>query len=346
VKHHDRPWKCSIQDCEYADGGFLSRKMRDDHCRDHTATDSQKIPDAEIPGGDDIQPLLFDLVRADRVDAVRNLLHRFQDLHWKVQVALRECAASSGSAAMYHLIDPFHRDGFPTYALKLSIQAANKDLFKHLLSRKKDCLPEWDTPTYSSIVSDVLMCDSEEIFEEWEKYIVFESTGARNRDVEQRTAKASRHVMAPIWDRCTQPNVVRATAGHPRRENWLISIWEKIGGVDSLDRVNRGGLLVSVAKTTCSVRLAKYLVDHGAEMDFRRSTLYLTPLRFAARQNSAAAAEMMKYLLLQGADPELEAGRPGLKIRDGKGAKGISRWLGMSWDELVAKTKEERTKMA
>jgi ankyrin repeat protein len=93
-------------------------------------------------------------------------------------------------------------------------------------------------------------------------------------------------------------------------------------------------------------KLAKYFVDHGAEVDFRRSHLYLTALHHAARQNSAAAAEMMKYLLLQGANPELMAGRARLRIRDEKGAKGIAQWLGMSWDELVAKAKEEREKIA
>ena len=38
------------------------------------------------------------------------------------------------------------------------------------------------------------------------------------------------------------------------------------------------------------------------------------------------------------------AGKAKLKIRDEKGAKGIAKWLGMSWDELVAKAKDEAEK--
>ena len=80
MKHHDRPWKCSIQGCVYAEGGFLSRKMRDDHYRDHIATGPLEIPHAENPEPDEIQPLLFDLVKAGKVEAVRNLLCQFQAL--------------------------------------------------------------------------------------------------------------------------------------------------------------------------------------------------------------------------------------------------------------------------
>jgi hypothetical protein len=334
ITHHDRPWKCSIQDCEYAEGGFHSRKMRDNHYLDHIASGPQEIPHAEIPEADEIQPLLFDLVKADKVDVVRNLQDQISALPTSIRNALEECAASFGSAAMIDLIQPFHGGEFPYSSLRSSIRAANIDAFKHLLSRSKDIECTFGDVTYSFILSDVLVSDSEEFFEEWERYI----------DVEFKSVKKSKPV--PFGERYSRPYVIRATAGHPGRENLLISIWEKTLVLKSFGRAYLGSAVVNVAATTCSVRLAKYFVDYGAEVDFRRSALYLTALHHAARQNSAAAAEMMKYLLLQGADPELMAGRAHLRIRDEKGAKGIAQWLGMSWDELVTKTKEEREKIA
>ena len=99
-----------------------------------------------------------------------------------------------------------------------------------------------------------------------------------------------------------------------------------------------------MASSTCSITLAKALIEYGATVDDRRSSLYLTPLHCAARQTSAAAADLMKMLLFAGADPEAKAGRAKLRISEEKGAKGISKWLGMSWDELVARAKEEREK--
>jgi Ankyrin repeat len=307
--------------------------MRDDHYLNHIPSGPQEIPHAEIPEADEIQPLLFDLVKADKVDVVRNLLDQISALPRLIREALEECAASFGSAAMIDLIQPFQRSYFPHSSLRSSIRAANIDVFKHLLSRSEDCDDKRYAygATYSSILSDVLVSDSEQFFEEWERYI----------DVEFKGWKKTTSV--PFGERYLRPRVIRATAGHPGRENMLITIWEKTLVLESIDHAYLGSALVNVAATICSVRLAKFFVDLGAEVDCRRSELYLTALHHAARQDSAAAAEMMKYLLLQGADPELVAGRAHLRIRDEKGAKGIAQWLGMSWDELVAKTKEERS---
>ena len=55
---------------------------------------------------------------------------------------------------------------------------------------------------------------------------------------------------------------------------------------------------------------------------------------------------MMKFLLFCGADPEPKPSRANLRVQDEKGAKGISKWLGMSWEELVTKANEERQKTA
>ena len=330
MKHHDRPWKCNIQGCAYAEGGFLSRTMRDDHYKDHIATGPQEITHAENPEPDEIQPLLFDLVKADKVEAVRSLLRQFQALPKEIKKAIRECAASFGSAAIIDLIEPFDQCEYPLFTLESSIRAANVDLFKHLLSRSKSCRSVWNR-NYSDLAGEVLRSDSEEIFEIWASYI----------DCDRKATDAS-----PWGAQFTRSHVITATAGHPSRENLLITIWERTGILKSFDRAYLGSAVVAIASSTCSVKLAKYFVDHGAEVDFRRSGLYLTALHHAARKSSAAAAEMMKYLLLQGADPELTAVRAGLRIRDEKGPKGIAQWLGTSWDELIAKTKAEREKIA
>lgn len=311
--------------------------MRDDHYRDHIASENQEMPGAEELDGDEIQPLLFDLVKANKVDAVRVLRDQITALPSKIEIALKDCAASFGSAAMIDLIEPFNVHRFPLRTLRCALKAGNIDLFKYLLSRSKDCNTGKYADSYSSFFDDVLTSDSDEVFEEWERYV----------DVEcgyfTRTSATKSSV--PFVERYTQPRVIRVTAGNPSREISLISFWERIGVRKSLDRAYLGSALVNVAMTTCSVKLAKYWVSHGAEVDFRRSDLYLTPLHHAARQNSAAAAEMMEYLLLQGADPERKAGRASLKIRDEKGAKAISQWLGKDWDQVVAEAKEERARM-
>lgn len=329
MKHHDRPWKCSVQDCVYAEGGFLSRKMRDDHCRDHIATGSQEISHAENPEPDEIQPLLFDLVRAGKVEAVRNLLPQFLTLPREIKKAIRECAASFGSAAIIDLIEiPLSKYSFPIDTLLSTIRAGNIDLFKHVLSRSKNCEAYEHDKIY--LLREILRSDSEEAFETLLGYT----------ETEPKTKKG-------LWFlshvNLTSCSIILATTEYPARENLLITLWEQAGVPKSSDRT-LGKAVINVALSSCSVRLAEYLVGHGAKVDFRSGKQSLTALQCAARHNSAAAAEMMKYLLLQGADPELKSDRSLLSVRDEKGAKGIAKWLGMSFDELVATTKKEREK--
>ena len=306
--------------------------MRDDHYRDHIATGPQQIPHTEDPEPDEIQPLLFDLVRAGKVEAVRNLICQFEALPREIKKAIRECAASFGSAAMIDLIEPFDNDSLPFGALRSSIQAGNIDLFHHLQSRAKNSAVWVNQREYLYFIREVLESDSEE---------AYESLVSRIESDLSPTSGPSRDMLMQLLD----SSVIHGSDGNPDRENLLLALWEKVGVPKSGDR-KLGTGLVNVASSTCSVKLAEYLIGHGAMVDFRLSDKYLTPLQHAARQTSAAAAEMMKYLLLQGADPELKAQRASLRIRDEKGAKRIAKWLGMSWDELVAKTKEEREKIA
>ncbi|KAJ0108128.1 uncharacterized protein J7T55_007247 [Diaporthe amygdali] len=107
-------------------------------------------------------------------------------------------------------------------------------------------------------------------------------------------------------------------------------------------------MLRMVARTTCSVTLARYLLEQGADINFRRRPSEETALQIAARHDTAEGAEMMRLLLLSGADPEADTedneqeGSKGRKIRDEVGPLRIKRWLGKSWDALVEETKQIR----
>ncbi|KAK5057893.1 hypothetical protein LTR84_011894 [Exophiala bonariae] len=307
--------------------------MRDEHYREHLAIEIQEIPGVEDPEKDEIQPLLFDLVKADKVDAVRALQKQFLALPRGDEDALRKHAASFGSTAMIDLIMSFQKTNYLADFLRAAVQAGNNDIFKHLLARRQDHGTVMYPSEYPWILMDILASDSEDLFEAWENYV----------DIDMTTCDD--HMRKKRLKYYSGQKLIGATAGHPGRENCLLSIWERIGLLKSSNRTSLGSALVNVAATTCSVKLARHLVSYGAEVDYRLSDRYLTPLHHAARQDSAAAAEMMQYLLLQGADPELDAGRSGLGIRDEKGAKAISKWLGMTWDEVVAKAKEERSEI-
>jgi ankyrin repeat protein len=105
------------------------------------------------------------------------------------------------------------------------------------------------------------------------------------------------------------------------------------------ERDNFDDVLVSVSGGNCSIDIAEFLLRNGADINARkrsRTSHSRTPLYNAASKNTAAAAQLMKFLLEWGADPFLIVnGRTAGKL---SGARNISKWLGITWDELVEST--------
>lgn len=326
MRHHDKPWKCSFHGCEYQDGGFLSRKMRDEHLdRSHQENNAVATFPTESLDPDEIQPLLFDLVKADNVVMVKGLLKQFESLEDYCKLELRKCAARFGSASMLELIADKTFPGRTWFRIGSgSIDGNNLETFRCLLSLLKDVRKgEWRG--YGSIAYLVLDSDLEDIVVEWAKFV----------DYEFMFQEPSKEDAAQYL----YPNAIRTAAGRAHSEQVLCRIW-KTHVLKKLSPAQVGSALLSAAQSPSSIELAQTLLDHGAPVDYRGSVKYMTPLHHAARQTTAAAAEFMKFLLFRGADPEGNSQKSHLKIREEKGAKGISKWLGISWDELVAQAKE------
>ncbi|KAK4214185.1 hypothetical protein QBC37DRAFT_373215 [Rhypophila decipiens] len=116
-------------------------------------------------------------------------------------------------------------------------------------------------------------------------------------------------------------------------------MFEDTGLLKALPEYHRHRTLQSVADTNFSIGIAKYLLKGGVLVNYKRSGSHNTALRYAAKRDTADAAKFMKFLLLCGANSGNTGKR---KIGDQKGAKNISKHLGMSWDELVAETAKQR----
>lgn len=81
--------------------------MRDEHLdRYHQQEGPQRTLALDEPDNDEIQPLLFDLIKADEVEIVKTLLPRLDDVPYSVRGELGREAARSGSWAMLQLIAP------------------------------------------------------------------------------------------------------------------------------------------------------------------------------------------------------------------------------------------------
>jgi hypothetical protein len=287
------------------------------------------------PDEDEIQPLLFDLVRADRVELVKSLLPRLAKMSADIKNAIFILAAGSGSTAMVDLVRSYASCESQN-ALVAAVKGDNIETFRHLLH----IYPQ----KYPSMLPEILKSKNKEFLLDWEAFVDadYESWSRVREGARRKSA-------VPFGDRYIRPFVLTAAKEVPEAETFILLLWEKLNLAKNLTKVYLGDALLSVAMTCCSVTLAKYLIDAGAQVDHRRSSQFLTPLHYAVKHNTAQAAELVKFLLSLDADPTaFSISIPGKgskirRIRDEAGAKGISKWLGVSWDELVANTETEKT---
>lgn len=112
---------------------------------------------------------------------------------------------------------------------------------------------------------------------------------------------------------------------------------------DSLTTKALNQALKAEAETKRSVEIGRWLLQNGAEVNSRGGSLTKkvgTALYAVSVKRTENAAHFAKFLLESGADPTLGiSGRlPGEQI----GARNISKWLGMTWEELVESTKSAR----
>jgi ankyrin repeat protein len=101
--------------------------------------------------------------------------------------------------------------------------------------------------------------------------------------------------------------------------------------------------LIALVRGNCSIDIAEFLLRNGANVNTRGSKNHpraSTPLYSAVRRNTAKAAQLAKFLLESGANPSADVcGRTAGEL---PGAQNISKWLGMTWDELVESTAAAR----
>jgi hypothetical protein len=319
---------------------------------------------------DGVEALLSDLVQENQVAVVQEVLSTFpnalqaSDSRHKLQIL----AAFAASGAMLELLEePADYDEVKLVSetsadcIAESIKGRNGSTLRYLLSRvnpffddkipsANDCsslirLRERKGKDYDHrvlLISQLVSNDWLEGMKIWAKWLrsglnTFPSRG-RNLTLIKRLFGGNKTILA--------------TASHSAGDQQLLCLWGDSGVVSLLDEMWASQTLRNVAEFSCSITLAAYLLGHGANINGRPSHTQKTALHRAAGNTSAEGAEMIRFLLLNGADPEAELKatdkrnfwrrRPGKKIREEEGAKGIHRWLGKTWDELVEETKRIR----
>ncbi|UPL01667.1 hypothetical protein LCI18_012601 [Fusarium solani-melongenae] len=312
-KNHDKPWKCDVAGCDYAEIGFISRRMRDDHLQSgHLLDDNSKPEEVDKYNEDEIQPLLFDLVAANKFEAVKALLPFIEKLS---DAAREKLAISARSPALLQLfVTPEILSGDICINV---IQTGNVNLSKVLLANPHPWLKElFPNVEFRDIFAAVIKSDSQELYKIWSPSISSDFAAS------------------------TEELVLAATQNDASREQLLLTFWKEHDVLRKCRENETGQTLSGIARTTCSINLARHILEHGCQADARSSSKALTPLFWAARRNTKQAAHFMEFLLMWGANPKMLCRRKDL--RSEKGVVGISTWLGVSWDDLIERTTKER----
>ncbi|KAL9621185.1 MAG: hypothetical protein Q9160_004317 [Pyrenula sp. 1 TL-2023] len=367
-KHHRKPWKCDVKTCQYAEIGFLSSRMRRDHQRFHHRDMDTKV--VLLPNKideDNVQPLLFDFVRLDEVEAAKQLLPFARKLSGSVHRALVQVAASTASAKMMDLLT----EGPESLSAQKRLTAAVTS------SANED--PEFKILNISQFVESIRGKNLDTFYFFRDRIDRFWSRSNNHLDntngcirvfaafscsdpTSQRMFKECEGLLIESishWSKRENTilfengaikglgRMVEHTNGDPDQENRLIQIFNAVRLKEAMTVLNfkayLGHLLRSVVETGCSLSIAKALCRHGIDIDARLKQSHGTPLHLAAQRPSRGAADFMVFLLYQGANPEI---RPKIKRRvcEEKGPKGVSKHIGMTWDELPEKVKQDRAR--
>lgn len=321
--------------------------MRDAHLKSGHSHAADPVlsntPPPEKLEDEELQPLMFDVIETDRVEIVTSLIARLRNLDRSVQIEVAIHAAKMGSHSILQL---FSDSGLLTGAFVLNheidwdrfarlavitVQSESISLSKILLCwvTTLDLRLERYKLSFqlavAKIIANIIALESEEMFELWRPKLI-SGFGITGTSVE-------------VAEAFTFGGTMSSTENIPNRERMLFGIWEESKIFDTLKARERQKILPTIADSSCSVNLARYAIQHACEID-KSNNNSLTALQIASRKTTQQAAYLMEFLLLQGADPNPRTARK--RIGDERGARGISKWLGLTWEQLVERTTKER----
>jgi ankyrin repeat protein len=321
VESHDRPFKCAFSNCDFAEIGFRSKAQLHQHslkCHGNQITSSSSttpsVYDINNLGSEDLNAVLIDAVKAGEVHYVRDMCGQLppEKLDRLMGIATASSTTSMVEMLLAHGANVNSSDSPP---LIEAVGAGNLDIAKLLLEKGANVNPR-DYKIHLTTLEEALLNRNPEMI----SLLI-----AHGADPTLRTKHLSCLVSS------------QANAEEDLKAMECVSL---IGKGLIFDE-ELSDMLWVVAKRSCSISLASFLLKAGADINWKgRARTSATPLYWAANRTTKLAADFMKFLLQSGADPKL--GCRGNKPEDLKGAKNISRWLGMTWDELVESIQAER----
>lgn len=334
MENHCRPWKCPVGWCDFAMIGFLTPGGLESHQqRLHKVVRDSALNETSLLEDDALYPLLYGLVDAGDVGELEAIWPACRaKVNRKTEAELVMMAAAQGSLPMVRLLwewdDENREPRNPEVKLGAvvhdALQSGDSALSRWILEKTTQYYP-WRSPSYRDVVVAVLKSDSADLFAIWQ-------------DTLARCLEGGDELYESLLTELFEKPVLNTAKRFPDQEDRLFGVWRRHG--ERLSRADFGKALVNVAQTTCSINQARVLLELGARINYPRGVSNgYTALHRACKKNVEEAAHFIKFLLLEGADPNIVYGR--IPPKDEVGAKNIQAWLGMDWSQLVKWAKRE-----
>jgi hypothetical protein len=268
----------------------------------------------------DIEPLLYALVNEGDFENIRRLVESpgGKQLSPEALASVRLIGAQQGSLAITKLLAPADETNVPLKIVKAAMKSQDTECAEWVIARANlgDCC---------ELMKTVLGVKSEEIYGMWEQYII-DKIKKQNTRLRMDHDQLAKEVFGQ--------KVFGDIKGSILKETRLQHTLEKLK--DDIYRSTLGAILVRVAKSSCTLSLAKQLLSYGAPINYprqggtSRNSGGMTALHAAAKKTNRDAALLIEHLVLHGAHEFDE------RMEDKPGPKGISQFIGHEWSDLVA----------
>jgi len=343
MTNHCRPWKCPVKSCDFAVIGYQTSPQLEKHRqRIHRVVPAAGSIEPSALEDEALYPLLYEAVDTGNIGELEALWlsyrHKVND---RSAAELVLMAAAQGSLSIVQMLlewdDEMEKpvnDKVKLHAVVSdALQSGNLELARWILDKATAwSRNHFQARRYRDMVVAVLKSDSGEVFSVWHDVIISDryNTGG----------------CFPA-DELFEKTVLNMARRFPDQQMRLFVTWRRLVELGSVSKNHLGRALTYVAQTTCCTEQAKILLDLGAPIDFPLPTTSTgrkrqghTALHWASKKTTQEAAEFMRFLVMEGADPFVFYGNSGPS--DGEGARNIHARLNTTWDQLVEMGEPER----
>lgn len=334
--------------------------MRQRHLQEgHSDDPQQSTLDAHDLEVDSVEPLLHYLVAKDQVEDVSRVLSTLSKPMDSKTRDFELLASFAASPAMIKVLRKNAPDISQSHGKDCIVQSARGGNTRTMECNLAEIPTVFTLPVLREIVSSGWL-EGTKLWCKAARDQIYRQSKPPRKARYDRDAGSERSISYLFGHQIVMNEAAKSLAG----EEAMLYLWRESGLLSHISDIPdwASRALRHVAKRN-SVTLAAELLNRGADVNFQPQGYARSPLHCAATNNSVEGAEMMRFLLLKGADPEayllvLAAGeKPRMsgerwgekterkEIRDEKGAQNLHKWLGKTWDELVEETKHIRNEV-